>query len=1280
MLIMKNINNNPRITGAIVAILLVFSSCLYLNLSFKGINNVTPSTSDDSSSLEALDEEYIDTDYIVPIETPILPFSGFIENLGQLKDRLLTHYFSTGGMTVGFAPSELRFVINSPETLSPVCFTLTFPGARKVSPSGFEKQAHYINYFYGNFHQTNVPTYKEVWYYDLYPGIDLRYYMSLEGLKYEFIVKPGADPDLITLETSPSTRFVVEHQTVSFQTPLHKNVLQDTQLYVFQQDGKAITAHFEARGSDQNRYGFSLSPYDDSQTLVIDPLMLSFSTFLGGGGYDYAYDVAVDTYNNTYIIGQTDSVAFPVIPSALNTSFNGGSSDLFITKLNPVGSSLIFSTYLGGSGEDSGFSIVVDTYNNTYFTGKTSSQDYPITPNAINDSFSGEYDIFITKLNGTGNKLVYSTYLGGDDDDSAREIMVDAFNNTYITGETESLDFPATSGAFDETYNGGTSDAYIAKVSAAGDNLVFSTYMGGEGNDYGYGIAIDAFNNTYITGETWSSNFPTFNAYDNSKWGDTDVFITKINATGEALIYSTFLGGNVVDYGYGIAVDSNNNTYITGKTLSSNFPIKNEYSTYSGNFDSFVTKLNAAGDDLEYSTYLGGSGEDSGHAIAVDSLNNAYVTGRTSSDDFDTTINAYNGTYSGSYDAFVTKIVAAGNDLAFSTYLGGSGEDSGHAIAVDTNYDTYVAGYTRSSDYPTYSAYNASFGGSFDGFVTKFTVDDTNPSITLISPTEGTINNSGMVINVTIKDVHLTNVIFNWDGDYNQTWNEGYLFRLPGGDGQHDLYIYAYDRAGNWATEMFSFVTDDTPPKILIVSPGPWIYPSITVDISGDASHYWYYIKDVDSVNQTWTMAETRTFTSNGTYTLYAYGNDSIGNIAWTSVRFTIDTSFALVVIESPINTTTPMNTTSVKLSGDAESYWYYISGFQNESQKQTYLPPDPVDYNLADGTYTLHAYGNNSVGNVTHVAVTFTIDTIPPVLTIISPTNSTFTTGSVTVDLFGDAEHYWYSIKSLFDNQSWTSATQHNLVNGTYILHVYGNDTAGNEAHKSVIFTIDTTRATVFIDSPLSITYTTNTVTVSLSGDALFYLYRIPGVIDADTVWTAPVTYTLGDGTYTVYAYGFKTMGKATYVNVSFTIDTTPPIVNIDSPQSTVYTTDTITIALSTLSNAEHYWYYIEGIDSENQTWSTTTTRSSLPDGTYTIHVYGNDTVGNVAYTNVTFIIEIPIPTSIPSGTSITLETSTTGTSTTSSEPGHFPNILTVLLFLITSVVFIQKRKKNKM
>ncbi|MFX0013822.1 MAG: SBBP repeat-containing protein [Promethearchaeota archaeon] len=1270
---MEFLKKRAKTIALLIGMILFLSSCAYLNL-LTEINDQKLKDMDDSSSLDT--PAVSDLKYPIIKEPLALPFSGFIENRGQIIDKSLAYYYCMGGMIVSFSSSKINFALFSCQDIQQSYFSITFPGSQEVIPIGQGLKSHYINFFIGDFQQTNVLTYNEVWYYDLYPGIDLRYYMSIEGLKYEFIIQPGANPDLIKLLGSSSIKFFIEDKNISFLDSVQEKIyLQDSKLKVYQDDGTDISANFVSKSSEENCYGFRIASFDNSQRLIIDPLILSFSTYLGGSSYDYGYDIVVDSENATYILGQTNSLSFPITPGTINDSFNGGTSDLFIAKLDPVGNNLIFSTYLGGSKEDSGYRIALDTSNNTYITGKTASLDFPTTSNAFSESFNGgEYDIFVTKLNATGNKLVFSTYLGGAEGDYGREIVVDASGNTYITGETESLDFPTTPDTIDDTHNGGTSDAFIVKLNTGGDNLVYSTFIGGGGNDYGYSIAIDDFNNVCITGETWSSNFPVVGAYDNTKGGNTDAFLTKINADGDGFVFSTYLGGSGLDYGYDIAVDSYNNMYITGKTTSVNFPTRNPYSSYRGGYDAFVTKINSAGDDLVFSTFLGGSGEDSGHAITVDVYNNTYITGRTASTDFSTPLNAFNNTHSGSYDAFVTKLDALGNKTIFNTFLGGEGEDFGHGIEVDAYNETYIVGYTRSNDFPTYNAYSSTYSGSYDCFITKFNLDEEPPKINLESPANNTIHNSGKTINFTVRDLHLSNVLFNWDEGINQTLTESFIITLPMGDDQHRLNVYAVDRAGNWAYNYFTFTTDDTAPLVYLISPGNWIYPEIIVDLSGDADHYWYYIDGVDIDNQTWTTAITRNL-SNGTYTLHAFGNDTVGNEAYTSVSFTIDTSFALVVIDSPVNASYSSNNTSIELSGDAESYWFYIRGFHDENQ--TYLPP--VTFNLTDGKYVLHAYGNNTVGNVTHVSVTFTIDTIPPEVTIISPINTLYTSGSITINLFGDADFTWYYIEGVdIENHTWTSLVKRNLTNGTYTLFAYGNDTAGNEAVTSITFSIDTTRATVIIESPISTTYSYSTITIAFSGDALFYLYQIPGVVNIDTVWTSPITYYFEDGTYTLYGSGFKTMGKTTYVNVTFTVDTTPPTIILNSPtSSSIYRSSNVSIDIS--GNAERYWYYIENIDSENQTWTQPMNRS-LSDGNYIIHIYGNDSVGNIAHLNLTFTISIPIPTSIPSTSSMIMVSGTTvETSSSTPKRGNFPNYTVVILILTILVIFIRGRKKKQ-
>src|SRR6266576_230582 len=337
---------------------------------------------------------------------------------------------------------------------------------------------------------------------------------------------------------------------------------------------------------------------------------------------------------------------------------------------------LFYSTYRGGSGEDLGLGIAADGVGNAYVTGYTLSTDFPgASSSTIQSSNGGGFDAFVAKINAAGTALVYSTYLGGSSDDLGFGIAADGAGNAYVTGYTLSTDFPGASSSMIQSSNGGGFDAFVAKFNAGGTALVYSTYLGGSGDDPGQGIAVDATGNAYVTGNTVSTDFPTtLLAFQSANAGSTDAFVTKLNPAGSApLVYSTYLGGSSDDFGQGIAVDAAGNAYVTGYTGSTNFP------TTAGAFqidnavgaDAFVTKLNPAGSaPLVYSTYLGGSSDDFGQGIAVDVAGNAYVTGYTGSTNFPTTAGVFQIANAGSNDAFVTTLNPAGSaPLVFSTYL-----------------------------------------------------------------------------------------------------------------------------------------------------------------------------------------------------------------------------------------------------------------------------------------------------------------------------------------------------------------------------------------------------------------------------------------------------------------------------------------------------------------------------------------------------------------------------------------------------------------------------------
>jgi len=379
---------------------------------------------------------------------------------------------------------------------------------------------------------------------------------------------------------------------------------------------------------------------------------------------------------------------------------------------------LIYSTYLGGSLSDFANGIAADRFGNSYVVGGTGSSNFP-TKNPKQAALNGVEDVFVTKINSNGSAIVYSTFLGGGGPDEGHGIAVDNAGNAYVTGSAGSFDFPVLS-AIQGTW-GGSGDAFVAKLNPSG-SLVYATYLGGNSIDNGTAVAVDPSGNAYITGVTFSSNFPTVNPFQASKGAQQDAFVAKINPAGTAWVYVTYLGGNAVDEGYAIATDASGNAYVTGETNSTNFPLQSPLrSSNAGSsgpsFDAFVTKLNPAGSALVYSTYLGGSATDEGTAIAVDSSGSAYVAGFAGSTDFPV-VSPMQLHLAGADDAFVTKFNPAGSALMYSTYLGGGSEDQAYGLAVDRAGNAYVTGRTNSSDFPLTNAIQAT-RVAFDMFVTE---------------------------------------------------------------------------------------------------------------------------------------------------------------------------------------------------------------------------------------------------------------------------------------------------------------------------------------------------------------------------------------------------------------------------------------------------------------------------------------------------------------------------------------------------------------------------------
>jgi len=567
--------------------------------------------------------------------------------------------------------------------------------------------------------RTGLPTYAQVSYHDVYPGVDLVYYGNQAQLEYDWRVAPGADPHAIAFQVQGARRLRVDGDgALVVSTDVGALVQRAPTVYQQDADGSrhAIAARYTlgATGAQSATVGFEVGAYDPGKPLVIDPV-LSYSTYLGGA---QGAVIAVDRAGNAYLTDATSTTTFPTTPGVIKSS--GIAGNAFVSKLNPSGTALVYSTYLGGTGGDLGNGIVVDRAGDAYVTGDTTSTDFPTTPGAFQRTNLGAanlYDAaFVSKLNPTGSALLYSTYLtAASGDVKSVALASDGTGNAYLTGDTNATDFPTTTGALQTTNpNAGASyTAFVSKLNPTGSALGYSTYLGGSGGDDGYGIAADAAGNAYVTGDTSSTDFPTTpGAFQTSLGGSTNskAFVTKLAPAG-SLAYSTYLGGGA-DSGLAIAVDGVGDAYITGNTSSTTFPTTaGAYRTTnpSGGVNpvAFVSKLNPLGNALVYSTYLGGSGGDFGQAMAVDGVGDAYLTGDTYSTNFPTTPGApqtHSGggsCYGGCSDAFVTKLTATGGALAYSTYLGGSDNDVGQGVAVDRAGNTYVTGYTLSTNFPT---------------------------------------------------------------------------------------------------------------------------------------------------------------------------------------------------------------------------------------------------------------------------------------------------------------------------------------------------------------------------------------------------------------------------------------------------------------------------------------------------------------------------------------------------------------------------------------------------
>jgi hypothetical protein len=714
----------------------------------------------------------------------------FIENNGQEDERMLFYekgrghatFFTREGVFLSMIKNqesqdkEHREKAEDPNPKSEIAdlkytiIKLTPVGANEEPEVVAEGLQEYkVNFFIGNDPErwrTSVPTYMAVLYKDVYKGIDIKYYGNNSQLEYDIIVKPGADPQIVKLSYEGIQGLEVTDEGV-LEISLKEGKLIQKKPYIYQEiEGRRVEVEgkFKVQNSElkvknselrnprpdlgskalnsEMIYGFEVASYNKAYPLIIDPVLL-YSTYLGGNGYEGGSDIAVDANGQVYITGYTTSTNFPTKNPSQGT--NAGGYDAFVTKIDSTGSALLYSTYLGGSGDDYGFGIDVDVSGQVYITGYTDSTNFP-TESPIQGTNAGGNDAFVTKIDSAGSALLYSTYLGGSGNDYGMGIAVPN-DEAYIIGRTASTNFP-TKNPF-QGANAGGYDVFVTNIDSAGSALIGSTYLGGSGQDYGRNIDLEVYHSIYIIGYTKSTDFPTKNPIQGTNAGGYDVFVAQLSISihSISLYDSTYLGGSGDDKGFDIAlIRGSSDPHITGSTNSTDFPIRWPIQSFNaGGYDAFIAEL-SPGLYLDFSTYLGGSGDDYGTGIS--GYNNPYITGYTNSTDFPTKY-PFQGTNAGGNDAFVTQLTTGFySSLQYSTYLGGSGGDYGKGIAVDDSGYAYITGDTFSSNFPTQSPVQGTNAGAGDAFVTK-TIPD--PDLIVLSITKNpSIPVPGQDVSITV--------------------------------------------------------------------------------------------------------------------------------------------------------------------------------------------------------------------------------------------------------------------------------------------------------------------------------------------------------------------------------------------------------------------------------------------------------------------------------------------------------------------------------------------------
>jgi hypothetical protein len=658
----------------------------------------------------------------------------FEENRGQWKSPV--RYAARGsGYTVALTGRGATLAVGGGRHIE---MTLVHANRNpQIEPDG--RLTLRTDYYIGarsNWH-TGVASYSRVCYRQIYPGVDLVYYGTESQLEYDFVLSPGADPSAVRIRFDGASKLSLNPEGDLVVNGGEGTVIEKRPV-IYQQEDRASSARTEVKGGylllGRNTVGLRLEHYDAKRALVVDPV-LAYSTYMGGSGADTINAIQTDNQGNLYVAGSTGTSDL-VATNEAYSSANSGELDIFLAVINNAPGAaygVTFLTYIGGGGNDVPQALAVDSSQNMYVVGTTTSSGFPVTANAFDTvgGFPTYTDAFVLVFNpqvsgSTG--LIFSSFLGGTTgNESANGVAYDSSGNMYVVGSTASTDWPVTANAYASVIYG-PQDAYIAQINPNNGTLTYASYMGGELVDDGRGIAVDKSGLVYFVCSSNSTLFPAAGyQYQGNLAGNFDVVAGVMDLTQvgvNSLLYTSYLGGTQNDMARSLTLDSQGNMVVTGYTLSSNFPVTADAAqpTYAGNGDVFVSVLNYTNSKfLLYSTYLGGSEGEVAYGLTTDSSGYIYVTGYTLSTDFPITANTIQPTWGNGIDVFVAKIkphVAGRAGIVLSTFLGGPTINNAYAVAVGSDGRVYVGGYTG-GEFPVQGAsYQAAFqGGYSDGFI-----------------------------------------------------------------------------------------------------------------------------------------------------------------------------------------------------------------------------------------------------------------------------------------------------------------------------------------------------------------------------------------------------------------------------------------------------------------------------------------------------------------------------------------------------------------------------------